>query len=102
MKDVIGKLKLQLPHLKTVLNRQDNAGFYPCGAMIVGASLTGCASGVTVKCLDFSDAQSGKDPCDRKAASIKSHMKIHLNQGSNIETAKEMVDAPVIGRCSWS
>ena len=93
MKDVIGKLKSQLPHLKTVFYRQDNAGCYHCGATIVGASFTGCASGVTVKRLDFSDAQGGKGPCDRKAASIKSHMKIHLNQGSNIETAKEMVDA---------
>ena len=87
MKDVIGKLKSQLPHLKTVFC------CYHCGATIVGASFTGCASGVTVKRLDFSDAQGGKGPCDRKAASIKSHMKIHLNQGSNIETAKEMVDA---------
>ena len=73
MKDVIGKPKSQLPHLKTVFYRQDNAGCYHCGATIVGASFTG--------------------PCDRKAASIKSHMKIHLNQGSNIDTAKEMVDA---------
>jgi len=56
------------------------------------ASFTGCSSGVTVIRLEFSDAQGGKVPCDRKAASIKSHMKIHLNQGSNIETAKEMVD----------
>ena len=46
-----------------------------------------------MKRLDFSDAQGGNVPCDRKAASIKSHMKIHLNQGSNIETAKEMVVA---------
>ena len=46
-----------------------------------------------MKRLDFSDAQSGKDPCDRKAASIKSHMKIHLNQSSNIETVKEIIDA---------
>ena len=93
MKDVIGKLKLQLSHLKTVFYRQDNAGCYHCGALIVGASFTGCASRVTVKYLGFSDAQGGQDPCDRKAASIKSHMKIHLNQGSNIDTAKEMVDA---------
>ena len=93
MKDVIGKLKLQLSHLKTVFYRQDNAGCYHCGALIVGASFTGCASRVTVKYLGFSDAQGGQGPCDRKAASIKSHMKIHLNQGSNIDTAKEMVDA---------
>ena len=93
MKDVIGKLKSLVPQLKTVFYIQDNAGYYHCVDTIVGASFTGCSSGVTVKRLDFSGAQGGKGPCDRKAASIKSHMKIHLNQGSNIETAKEMVDA---------
>ena len=46
-----------------------------------------------MKRLDFSDPQCGKGPCDRKAASLKSHMRVHLNQGSNIETSKEMVDA---------
>ena len=93
MKDVIEKLKSQLPHLKTVFYRQDNAGCYHCGVTIVGASFAGCRSGVSVKRMDFSDPQGGKRPCDRKAASMKSHMRVYLNQGSNIDTAKEMVDA---------
>ena len=63
MKDVIEKRKSQLPQLKTVFYRQDNAGCYHCGATIMGASFTGCCSGV------------------------------YLNQGSNIDTAKEMEDA---------
>ena len=90
---VIEKLKSHLPQLKTVFYRQDNAGCYHCGATIVGASFAGCCSGVSVKRMDFSDPQGGKGPCDRKAASIKSHMRVYLNQGSNIDTAKEMVDA---------
>ena len=93
MKDVIEKLKSQLPQLKTVFYRQDDAGCYHCGATIVGASFAGCCSGVSVKRIDFSDPQGGKGPCDRKAASIKSHMKVYFNLGSNIDTAKEMVDA---------
>ena len=93
MKDVIEKLKSHLPQLKTVFYRQDNAGCYHCGATIVGASFAGCCSGVSVKRMDFSNPQGGKGPCDRKAASIKSHKRIYLNQGSNIDTAKEMVDA---------
>ena len=39
MKDVIEKLKMQLPKLETVFYRQDNAGCYRCGATIVGATL---------------------------------------------------------------
>ena len=94
MKDVIEKLKSHLPQLKTVFYRLDNAGCYHCGATIVGgASFAGCCSRVSVKRMDFSDPQGGKGPCDRKAASIKSHMRVYLNQGSNIDTAKEMVDA---------
>ena len=93
MKDVIGKLKSQMPQLKSVYYRQDNAGCYHCGATIAGASFVSQCHGVSVKRMDFSDPQGGKGPCDRKAASIKSHMRVHLNQGSNIETSKEMVDA---------
>ena len=61
--------------------------------MIVGASFAGCCSGVSVKHMCFSDPQGGKGPCDRKAASIKLHVRVYLNQGSNVETGKEMVDA---------
>ena len=59
----------------------------------MGPSFAGCRSRVSVKRMDFSDPQGGKRPCDRKAASIKSHMTVCLNQASNIDTAKEMVDA---------
>ena len=93
MEDVIGKLKSHLPQLKSVFYWQDNAECYHCGATIVGVSFASRLHGVSVKRLDFSDPQGGKGPCDRKAASLKSHMRVHLNQGSNIETSEEMVDA---------
>ncbi|KAK3706243.1 hypothetical protein QZH41_008630, partial [Actinostola sp. cb2023] len=93
MKDVIGKLKLILPELQYVFYRQDNAGCYHSSATIVGAHFAGQYHDVTVKRMDFSDPQGGKGACDRKAATIKSHMRVHLNEGNNIETAKEMVDA---------
>ena len=93
MKDVIGKLKSHLSQLKPVFYRQHNAKCYHCGATIVGARFASRFHGVSVKRLDFSDPQGGKGPCNRKAASLKLHMSVHLNQGSNIETSKEMVDA---------
>lgn len=43
--------------------------------------------------MDFCDSQAGRGACDRKAAAIKSHMKIYLNSGNNIESAEEMRDA---------
>ena len=45
----------------------------------MGASFASRCHGVSVKRLDFSDPQGGKGPCDRKAASLKSHMRVHLN-----------------------
>ena len=93
MADVLRQLKITIPHLKFVYYRQDNAGCYHCGATIVGASIIGEQYGVTIKRLDFSDPQGGKGPCDRKAATIKSHMRIYLNSGSDIETPTQMKDA---------
>ena len=43
--------------------------------------------------MDFCDPQAGKGACDRKVATIKSHMKIFLNSGNNIESAEEMKNA---------
>ena len=43
--------------------------------------------------LDFSDPEGGKGACDTKAATIKAHIKVHLNEGHDIETASQMVDA---------
>ena len=39
---------------------------------------------------DFSNPQGGKGPCDRKAAVIKSHMRLHLDSGHDISNAEEM------------
>ena len=43
--------------------------------------------------MDFSDPQGGKGSCDRKAATIKSHMRRFLNSGHYIETAEQMKSA---------
>ena len=93
MKDVVSKLKKELPQLESVYYRRDNAGCYHCGASFTGASLIGKDADVFVRRMDFSYPQGGKGACDRKAASIKSHMKIYLNAGNNIETGQEMVAA---------
>ena len=43
--------------------------------------------------MDFCDSQAGKGACDRKAATIKPHMKIFLNSGNNIDSAEEIKNA---------
>ena len=82
-----------IPGLTKVSFCQDNTGCYHCWTTIVCASTLGAELGVTIKWLDFSDPQGGKGTCDRKAASIKSHMHIYLNSGHVIETPEQMTDA---------
>ena len=93
MADVIGKLKSVIPALQKVFYRQDNAGCYRSGQTVVGAMVAGQLHGVKLQRLDFSDPQGGKGSCDRKAASIKAHIRVHLNEGHDIETASDMVNA---------
>ena len=72
--------------LQSVYYRHDNAGCYHCGTTVPCAQAVGKAHGVFVRCLDFSDPQGRKGAYDRKAASIKSHMRIYHNAGNDIET----------------
>ena len=50
-------------------------------------------SGIEIKRYDFSDAQSGKDICDRRIACMKSHMRRFLNEGNDINSASDMKKA---------
>ena len=93
MTDIIRQLKITIPQLESIYYHQDNAGCYHCGATVISTKVIGEQFGVTIKRLDFSDPQGGKGPCDRKAATIKLHMKIHLNSGNDIETPTQMKDA---------
>ena len=49
--------------------------------------------GVTLQRMDFSDPQGGKGACHRKAAAIKFHMQLYVNEGHDTETAAQMKDA---------
>ena len=82
MSDVAAQLNEVMPGLQSVYYRQDNAGCYHCGTTVTCAQAAGKAHGVFVRRLDFSDPQGGKGACDRKAASIKSHMLIYHNAGT--------------------
>ena len=85
---VFRRLKGVMPQLQSVYLRQDNAGCYHCSLSIVTA-----VNGLRLARMDFSDAQGGKGPCDRKAATKKSHIAVYLNSGHDIETASQMLEA---------
>ena len=95
MADVIRQLKIAMPELKTICYRQNNASCYHYGNTLVCAAAIGHEEGVKIRRLDFSDPQGSKAACDRKAATIKSHMRIHLNAENDIETPEQMRDMMV-------
>ena len=88
--DVIKQLKTVLPTLSTVYMKQDNAGCYHSALALLSIQKIAINYGIKVARLDFSEPQGGKGSCNRKAASIKNHMKSYLFSGHNIETADEM------------
>ena len=78
IEDVVKQLKEEMPDIKSIIFRQDNAGCYHSAATMLGLQQLACQQNVALR-MDFSDPQGGKDPCDRKAATVKSHMRTFLN-----------------------
>ena len=93
LQDVLATLKKQLPDLKKVYCKQDNAGCYHCGSTIVSSMSSSQVSGVKVERFDFSDPQGGKGEADRQAATIKGHINVYLTEGHDVNSASEMKKA---------
>ena len=93
LNDVFGQLKSVMPELQSVYLRQDNAGCYHCALTLVAARQVAELNDLRLSSMDFSDPQGGKGACDRKAATIKSHMTVHLNSGHDIDTTSQMQEA---------
>ena len=89
---VLKQLKATMPELRRVHFRQDNAGCYHSASILLVIEQVAKKSDINIT-VDFSDPQWGKGSCDRKAATIKSHMRRFLNSGHDIETAEQMKSA---------
>ena len=46
-------------------------------------------TGIGVRRVDFSDPQGGKGACDRKAATIKAHVRRYVNEGHDVQNTQE-------------
>ena len=91
--DFFTQLKEVMPEINSAYLRQDNAGCYHCASTLLLVYRVATKHGINLKRVDFSDPQSGKGSYDRKAATIKSHMRIYVNAGHEIETASQMMTA---------
>ena len=91
--DVFNQLKSIMPEINSVYLRQGNAGCYHSASTLLSVYKVAEKNDIKLERVDFSDPQGGKGSCDRKAATIKSHMRVHVNSGHDIETASQMMVA---------
>ena len=71
--NTLSTLRKLYPELTGVYFRSDNAGCYHGGYILTSLPSIGHETGIRVIGYDFSEAQHGKDICDRKTATIKQH-----------------------------
>ena len=76
--DTLSTLKRLYPKLTGAYIRSDNAGCYHGGYLLTGLPSVGSNSGIKVIGYDFSEAQHGKDICDRKTATMKQHARRYV------------------------
>ncbi|XP_028519078.1 uncharacterized protein LOC114576513 [Exaiptasia diaphana] len=93
MEHTLRSIKEEHPEVDTAYYRQDNAGCYHSTELLTACHLMENATGIKVGRVDFSDPQGGKGPCDRKAATIKAHIRRFINEGNDVNTAYDLCQA---------
>ena len=56
--------------------------------LILSLRSIGERAGIRILRYDFSDPQASKDVCDRRIATLKSHLRRVIDEGNDINTAK--------------
>ena len=83
-------LKSSYSNLSEAFLRSDNVGCYHNAFLILSLPSIGERAGIRILPYDFSNPQAGKDVCDCRIATLKSHMWRFINEGHDINTAKDM------------
>ncbi|KAL9956431.1 hypothetical protein ACROYT_G037906 [Oculina patagonica] len=87
-------LKELYPELTGVYLRSDNAGCYHGGYLLTSLPSIGHETGIRVIGYDFSEAQHGKDICDRKTATMRQHARRFVAETkTDILTARDLKKA---------
>ena len=82
--------KASYSNLSEAFLRSDNAGCYHNAYLILSLPSLGERVGIRIFRYDFSNPQTGGDVCDRRKATLKSHMRRFINEGNDINTANDM------------
>ena len=92
LKQVLCHFATQHPQVTQGYLRSDNAGYYHSADTIAAMSNK---YGLKIARYDYSEAQSGKDVCDRKTAPMKMHINNYCNAGNDVSDGADMMKALV-------
>ena len=81
LESVVSEIVNMEPGVKELFLRSDNAGCYHKAALLSSAAVIITRQGLVLKDQSFSEANSGKDVCDRKIAPLKAHVDRYVNEG---------------------
>ena len=90
---VLNQIKSDFSLVKTIVDRNDNAGCYSSAVVIAGKAAIATKKGFKLIQTEFNKPQKGKDQCDRDVAVIKKHIKSYKNSGKDLTTAKDCFKA---------
>ena len=81
LENVASEIVNMEPRVKELFLRSDNAGCYHNAALLSSAAAIIARQGLVLKDYSFSEANSGKDVCDRKIAPLKAQVERYINEG---------------------
>ena len=87
---VLHTIKEERPQIKKVFLKSDNVRCYHNGAYLVSLRDIGVRVGIDIEQYDFLETQSGKGICDRKIASMKSHVRIYVNEKHDVVFGEDL------------
>ncbi len=93
LKDVLQRVHQEVPSVDAAYVRSDNAGCYHSNKMASTVHHISAVTGVTIRCWDYSEPQSGKGPCDRVAAWVKRKVQAFIAEGNAALTPEQFIDA---------
>lgn len=92
-KHVLKRLKNDIPSVKMIIFRSDNASCYSGNGAFDCLYQLCRESDTQLIRIDFSEPQHGKDSCDREAATFKRYMRGYISAGNNVTSAIELKKA---------
>ncbi len=89
----LNQLKEELPLARTTFIHSDNGPHYHQSILMASVHYISEQTGIFIKRWSFSEAQSGKGPCDWVSAVVKNHIHSYIAENHMVITSQEFLSA---------